>query len=105
MTTTENRSNLQFTLLSLFECTTLCCVVAAIAGLTGVPASLCLMAFALSIMLRQGFPAVATLSLAFVASLSSDGGTAFFREFVIAVASGLIAVWYIYRRNAFSPAL
>jgi hypothetical protein len=96
-------NSFQFNLLSLFEYTTICCIVASLTSLVGIPSALCLMGFALGLFLRQGWLAVALLTAAFIASISTSGA-GFFREFAIIFVASLICLWYIYRRRDLSPA-
>ena len=98
-------TSFQFSLLALFEYVTISCLLASLSGIIGMHSAMCLMAFALGLFFRVGWLAIATLSAAFIASVCSAETTTFLRELAITIVAGLICLWYIYRREALSPAI
>jgi uncharacterized membrane protein (UPF0136 family) len=91
----------QFSLQALFEYTTLCCVLAGLSSVTGIGASVCLMAFGLALATRQGglaLAAVIVASLIAQTPLDENNQTAFSPQFLTLLAAALLSFWY--RRRA-----
>lgn len=100
-------SPVQFSVASLFECVTLCAVMAAFSGAVGLAATGFLMAMVLALGAGQGLLVLALLaasvlsvdcvspsSIARVPTVSRDAAA-----ILVMVLAGLLAAWYAWRRN------
>ena len=93
----------QFTLASLFELTTLCCLVAASTSAVGMGAEGALMLLALALHLRLGGLSLISLAAAFLIAalpIGTTSDTAFLRECAISLAAAAICAWYWSRSRA-----
>jgi hypothetical protein len=97
------KSAAQFSLMSLFEFTTICCLIAALSSLIGLTAGLFLMAFALSLLIRNGASAIIMLMSASLAAglVATEGSnTGFISQLAIFPTAALISWWYRFRAVA-----
>ena len=90
----------QFSLLSLFELTTLCCLLAASISLLGIETVASLMLFAVSLHYRWGLLSISSLvTILLMASapsgLAEEG--AFVRQAAAVLAATLVCAWYWFR--------
>src|SRR5436190_3656649 len=93
----------QFSLRSLFEYTTICCVLAALSSFTGIQSTFCLMAFSLALAANQGRVAIAVLAAtSMAAELPIQGDQTFsaLRQFTTLFIAGSLGAWYCCRRHA-----
>jgi hypothetical protein len=91
----DRRARPQFSLLALFEHMTLCCILAALAGFTGVAPALCLMGLALALTLRQGVVALAMLMATAITAGGARPQLATMTATIIAAAA--VCGWYQFR--------
>jgi hypothetical protein len=93
----------QFSLKALFEYTTICCVLAALSGFTGIQPAFCLMAFSLALAVNEGLVAIAVLAAASMAAelpIHGDGTTSALRQFTTLFIAASLAASYCCRRHA-----
>jgi hypothetical protein len=96
------KGSTQFSLGSLFEFTTICCLLAGLSGIVGIVAGSSLAAFALSLAARNGASAIIMLMTAsLTAGLvgTDDGSAGFISQLAVFTAAALICLWYR-RRHA-----
>ena len=96
--------DVQFSLASLFEFTSVSAILAALSSMLGVLASLFLMLMALGLMTRQGWLALAALMACSLAGdwsvpVQSSDGT-FGRQILVLTAAGALCAWCCWRRRA-----
>jgi hypothetical protein len=94
----------QFSLLALFEYTTLCCILAALTGVLGIGPSIGLMFLGLALSARQGWLALAmfmTTSLAAEVTNRTDAVPISGQPLMIIFAAACICGWYRWRARRF----
>jgi hypothetical protein len=92
----------QFSLRSLFELTSLCCLLAAMSSILGVWPAAALMLVALALQCRLGGISVLALAAAMLATPLPAGtleGAVFSRQVAVALAAGAICSWYWLRHS------
>ena len=93
-------SRTQFSLITLFEYTTLCCFLAALIPLLGITSAICLALFSMALAARHGGLA---LTLLVAASLSAGlpvipgTGSPMIQQTIMILAASLIGAWYRWR--------
>jgi hypothetical protein len=85
----------QFSLLALFEYTTLCCILAALTKALGIGATICLMLMGLALSAGQGWLSLALLGGALLAAGVDQG----FEQVAVIVCAGVVCGWYRWRAS------
>jgi hypothetical protein len=102
--TIDRGSRSQFSLKALFGYMTLCCILAALAGVLSLGGSICLMGLALALWAGQGGLALAMLMAAAVASGVEAGGRPnFVQQTLTVLVAAAICVGYQLRARRCSP--
>lgn len=93
----------QFSLLSLFELTTLCCLLAASVSVLGYETAACLMLFAVATHYRWGLLSISSFMTVLLLASTPAGLAeefAFGRQAAAMLAATLICAWYWFRLAA-----
>ena|SRR5688572_13432538 len=94
----------QFSLLALFEYTTLCCILAGLSGIVGIGACICLMLMGLALAARQGALALALTWIATLVAAYPDGfgSSTVASEVTTVLVAFCICGWYRWRSERFA---
>jgi hypothetical protein len=98
--TDELRNRCQFSLRSLFELTTLCCLLASSISLLGFEVAACLMLFSVALHYRWGLLSISSLLTIFPLASARAGITedvAIARQAAALLAVTVISAWYWFR--------
>ena len=90
----------QFSLAALFEFVTLCSVLCAFSGVTGIAPIVFLMGMAAAIWSRFGAAALVALAGALTFTSADAGNATLSKQFAVLLLAAVICWWYCYRRHS-----